>query len=352
MAIGIRDVQVYEVNDLTLNGSITAILPTTMAYGDVVLCSYFGSGSTGNHVPPSGWNTALAVTAVPDASLIAVYWKTHTVESPISTPPSVGYANAARHSVICQAYSGVNQTSPFNIAIGVATQAATTSISAPSITTTVANTLLVSGGLLDSSSAVITKPASMTLDGDVSGGSVGRGGACAYEAKAAAGSTGVRTWTGATALGMAAYLGALAPQVGVTFTGSCTSTGVLRRVISKSFAGSSTAAGAWSYIKVVERVLTASITAAGAFAKRANKAFAGSSTAAGLLIKRTIKGAFTGSVTAAGSYSKSLVRIFAGSITAYSAVAFTNLGRAAGKVGVAVLRVVKASEAYLRRRIN
>lgn len=138
----------------------------------------------------------------------------------------------------------------------------------------------------------------------------------------------------------------------ITLTGSCTASGVLTKNVTKNpFTGSITASGVLVKIKVVTKVFTGSITATGALTKSALKTLTGSITSAGVLTKQARK-TFTGSVTATGFFRKSFVRVFSGSITAHGSVVVTNIGRVFGRPGRAVMRVMKAAEAFVRLRRN
>lgn len=353
MAIVGRTATVTEVNNTGLSGTITATLPTGMAYGDVLICAYIGSGSIANHTPPAGWTAFVSPFVVPDAALIAAYWRAHTQASPITVGPSVTYNNSARHTLIVQAYSGVNTTTPIDVTPTTnVTAPYGTSLDAPSITTVTANAMIISADLVDSANTLTTKPTSMTLVADASGGGVGRGGAFAQELKTTAGATGVRTWTAASSLGMATWMTALRPANMLGVTGSVTASGAARKTTSRRLFGSITAAGAWNYLKVVERLFTATVTASGVLKKKTFKRFTASVAGAGVLHKSVRKAVFTGVVVATGVIHKAFARRFSGTVSPSGAWHYAELGRVAGRAGVAALRAVKAAEVYLRRRIN
>jgi hypothetical protein len=353
VAIVGRTATVTEVNNTGLSGTITGTLPTGMAYGDVLICAYIGSGSIANHTPPSGWTAFVSPFVVPDAALIAAYWRAHTQANPITVGPSVTYNNSARHTLIVQAYSGVNTTTPIDVTATTAVTAPyNTTLDAPSITTVTANAMIISADLVDSANTLTTKPTSMTLVADASGGGVGRGGALAQELKATAGATGVRTWTAASSLGMGAWMTALRPANMLTLTASATPTGTVRKSATKRLAGSITPVGTWRYLKVVEKLFTATVVPAGALAKRTVKRFTASADPSGALRKSVRKAVFSGSVTPAGAIHRAYARLFSGSATPSGAWSYIELGRVAGRPGVAIIKITKAAEVYLRRRFN
>ena len=351
MAIVAKDSTMNEVNEIDLSGTLSTNLPSDLAYGDIVILAYIGSGASAQFTGPSGWNVLLAPTAVPDASLMAAYYRTHTEASPITAAPTVTFTNAARHSLILQGYSGVNLANPFDVTLVSATASAVTSLAAPSVTTVTAGALLVSADLIDSSSAATTKPASMTLVKDVSGGSMGRGGAYAIEARPTAGATGTRTWTTPAALGMGVWMTALRPQTGLALSGVVTATGTLGKVAGKTFSGSSTPTGAWSYLKVVQKLFTGAVTASGTLARRTYKALAGSVATSGSLRKVSPR-LFTGTAAPSGVFRKAMPRLFTGSVAATGALAASWLGRMAGRPGRALVRVLRSADVYVRVRRN
>jgi hypothetical protein len=329
--------------------SITATLPTDRQYGDVIIAVFLSTATSGQFTGPSGW-TQVVAPQYGAAMGIGIYYFVHTEATPATAPVGT-QTTAGRMSALCQAWSGVNASTPIDMTPTTASTTAT-SITIPSVTTTVDDVLVLSAIVIDSSSATSTVPSGMTMVADASGGSVGRGGSLASVSQATAGASGSKTWTVSTSIGLVGVNWGLRPGGGAISTiGSVTAAGALAKATTKRYSGAVTAVGALSYLKVVLKVFTASVTAVGALRRTTLKAFTASMTAVGAF-RKTLARRFTGSIAAIGYERNGFVRLYKGTITAASNLHLVNLGRIAGKAGIAAVRLARTGIAYVRIRRN
>ncbi len=139
-AITFRAAASTDVNGSSLTLTIT--VPTGTVQGDVMIAGVAVLPSTATITPPAGWtlvrrqNNALSI----DNSL-AVYWKVAGASEPASYTWSFNTSTGSAGGI--QSFSGVEITNPVNVEAGSSTTAATNSFPAPSVTTTVANTMVV-----------------------------------------------------------------------------------------------------------------------------------------------------------------------------------------------------------------
>lgn len=189
---------------------ITAIVlakPAGLTTNDVLLAAVIVHG-TPTITPPTGWTLIRSDVNGTDLKQ-AVYWhlaggsEPSTYTFSFSVPVSATVAGIA-------AYSGVNTTTPIDVSAGQA-NASSSSITAPSVTTTVANTMIVGIFGLDND-ATFTPPSGMTerWDVDVQGTSDG-GSEAADVAKATAGATGTKVATASASAVSIGQLVALRP---------------------------------------------------------------------------------------------------------------------------------------------
>ena len=128
-----------------LNGqaaSITINKPTGTAKGDLLIASIAVRPQTATITAPSGW-TLVNRQNNPngDPNALAVYTKVATNSEPANYTWSFS-ANTGNAGGI-MAFSGVDNTTPVNVSGGQLTNISTTTFTAPSVTTTVTNTMIV-----------------------------------------------------------------------------------------------------------------------------------------------------------------------------------------------------------------
>jgi hypothetical protein len=183
--------------------------PSGIQAGDVLVASldlHFSTASAPAITPPTGWQLALTETA--SGGLVkATYWHVAAASEPTSYTWKFSAASAA--SGIVLAYTGVDPTTPIDASAGQA-NAKGTRITAPSVTASVAGSMLVA--LFGSStSTTFTPPTGMAERGDVavSSGTLKSSSEACDAVLAAAGATGTRTAVAAksaTAIGQLVVL--------------------------------------------------------------------------------------------------------------------------------------------------
>ena len=190
-----------------------------MQAGDLVVAVFIFSSNAASFTGPGGsWVEVLAPTSTNigtvDPRLLAIYYQFDPASGPTGTTTNA----AGRQTVICQAYGGVDTSTPIDAAAAVNADSVgdTQPLPAPSITTVTANALLLSALTHNASSQTYTEPAGMTMEASTAGAGVGRGGALAREVRATPGATGTRTFaaSGSTTVSSVAANFALRPAAG------------------------------------------------------------------------------------------------------------------------------------------
>lgn len=162
------------------------VFTSTPTSGNVMLA--FVTSNTGVAVsPPAGWTELNSGTTGQNC-----YWKKYAGEGNSFTFTCGNSAKADRSSVILVEISG-NNTSP----IDVNSSALNTNVGA-SVTTTVANTLVFSGGGDFLETDFATQPSGWTLVVLVKAGLAGHAASVAYKTFASAGATGTASWSAGT----------------------------------------------------------------------------------------------------------------------------------------------------------
>ena len=203
-----------EVDESPSTTSITGTLPTDRVTGDIVIACYsFTGDATGTLTGPSGWTQLHTPTAHAsgDYVTLASYYRFDPPSAP--TASYTGTAGAA--TVICQAYGGVDSTTPLDVASVVST-ATGTSIAATGVTIATAGARLISAHAENNRTRTAVIPSGMTQVAQYSAAGGTTGGrflAVADEVRSTTGATGTRTWANspANSNNMVAFVGALRP---------------------------------------------------------------------------------------------------------------------------------------------
>ncbi len=179
----------------TGSGTLSLTRPAGVVQGDVLVAQVTARTGGSTMSAPAGWTLVRNDSAGIQVQS-AVFVRAATGSEPTSY--AFGTSSGARMAGGMSAYSGVSTTAPVEVH-GAATGSGT-SMSAPSVTTASANTLLLALWTSRQQAASST-PASMTQRWNVlSGGCAGSVGATAADASfAGPGATGVRTATAASA---------------------------------------------------------------------------------------------------------------------------------------------------------
>jgi hypothetical protein len=224
--------------------SLTLTPPATTQAGDVMVAQVANRDGASTLTPPAGWTLVSRTSATTVTS--AIYWKVATASESAVTW-TLASANVQMVGGIA-AYSGVNTTSPVHTS-GFATGQGTTA-TAPSVTTTVANTMLVH--TIIKRQEALAAPAGTTARWSLTSGT-GSGMAGATAADVLFAGTGASTARSSSSgsnfiTEWVAYTVALRPALGppsasLTWTASSSSTAtgyVLERVVSGAVQASKT----------------------------------------------------------------------------------------------------------------
>jgi uncharacterized membrane protein len=192
--------------------SLTLTYPAGRQVDDVLVVQVAARGNQ-TFTPPAGW-TLINRTYDGSALTQAVYWRRVTAATPASE--NWGISPSARAAAAVVAYRGVDPVAPVNVH-SVRSNASSTSVTANSVSPTVAGTQLVGLFALANGNAGFAPPAGMTEHADENtGGGPNNGIAIELADEAYAGgiaATGNRVATASTAAVSVAHLVALQPNV-------------------------------------------------------------------------------------------------------------------------------------------
>lgn len=232
MTIGSRTSTVNESSSAT---SISGTLPTDRQAGDLAVVLFAIPGTAAQFTGPGGsWVQLAAPTDNGSGETLAAYYQF----TPGSAPSASTAAAAGRCTAIVQSYSGVDTTTPVDVAAQITTGSA--ALTATGVTVATAGARLISGACIDTSSRPFVTPSGMTIVKQYGAASTGRALALADETRASAGASGTRSWdvTPTAALNAAAFVSALRPAA-VTFTATAASTTTASGALTNTMGGSS-----------------------------------------------------------------------------------------------------------------
>jgi len=174
------------------SSSITMAKPTAVVSGDVMVAAIWikgGSTEIGTITPPPGW-TLVRNENYYNLDALVTYYKVATSSEPAGYTWSFSTSPGLLGGIV--AYSGVNQTTPVDRSAGDQSFYGSTSVPAPSVTTTVANTRMISFfAYYDPGSFM--PPAGMTERFDISNSVSFMSFSADDESRPSAGPTGTRT---------------------------------------------------------------------------------------------------------------------------------------------------------------
>lgn len=180
------------------SGITTLVLATPVGTvaGDVMVAAVAIRPDTATITPPAGWTLLRRVdNSNSNANSLAVYQRTAAASEPASH--SFTFSSSTGSAGGIQAFGGVDAATPIDAHDGQTTASGLTH-AAPSITTSVSNTMLVTFHTF-SSSATWTPPGGMTEAFDVSSDPAPAGGGISlegtYDRQSSPGATGARTAT-------------------------------------------------------------------------------------------------------------------------------------------------------------
>lgn len=193
------------VNPLVITKPVS---PAPVQSGDVMIAHIVARNIGTVVTPPAGWNLVRFHNT--GASIVSgVYYKVATASEPASYSFAFEALKHATGGIV--AYYGVNTSSPINANNGLVNTSLTVNLTAPSVTTTVANTkLLFFGGT--TASTTVNPPSSMSEIWDIRGGSTPVTAEFSDQTLVATGATGSRVGTLFAANTSVGILVALTPQ--------------------------------------------------------------------------------------------------------------------------------------------
>ena len=190
------------------SGGLTISAPADVQAGDVLVAQIAQRASGSTVTPPAGWTQVLNNSS--GASLQSTIF-VHVAGSSEPTSYTFSSTSSAKSAGGIVAYSGVDTNNPVNASAGAT--GASASMTAPSVTTTISTTMLVS--FWSARQESFTTPGSMTQRWNYSAGSGANSSmsvGAADEAVAAAGATGTRTASKSGSLDWTAQSIALKPK--------------------------------------------------------------------------------------------------------------------------------------------
>jgi PKD repeat protein len=226
MAVAFRAAGAFASNS---SGNPVISYPAGVAAGDLLIIQYMVGNSSTVATTPSGWTLLLGPTATSDGSQPARAYAYYRVAGG-SEPSSVTFAHtgsSGQAGGIMSAYTGADPATPINVSTTAGTETSGTTQTAPSVTTTVANTRLLHMYWITGNTTV-TQNAADTERYDTTWAAVFETLEVADKAQAATGATGTSGATYATSVtgGLAATI-AVAPISAVAptadFSGTPTS---------------------------------------------------------------------------------------------------------------------------------
>lgn len=193
--------------------SITVTAPSGVADGDLLVVFIGINSSISISAAPSGWTLQESRSNGAVGLAVSVYTKIASSEGASWTWTASASANYAAHAL---RVTGHDASTFYNIDGSQANTSASTSVTAPTITTTEDDCLLLYCGYIKAATT-FTAPSGMTEVLDGQSGSSNRTMETASETFATAGATGTRAATAGTSDVSIAVLLALAPSTAVAF---------------------------------------------------------------------------------------------------------------------------------------
>ncbi len=143
----------------TTGATLTITKPSGTATNDVLIASIAVAPSSATIAPPSGWTLVRRTdNAGPSSNSLAVYYKVALAGEPASYAWGIGGASFAVGGV--QGFTGIDTTNPIHIENGQATASSLTHAT-PSISTTLANAMVVASHAFIGSASGQRKPCNL-----------------------------------------------------------------------------------------------------------------------------------------------------------------------------------------------
>lgn len=187
----------YGVQFVINGGSLVIPVPAGTIAGDVMIATLATRPSGSSFSAPSGWTSFADTTQTNDVTArMTSYWRVATASEPSSY--TWGFSGSVSSGAVgtIASFSGVDNVTPINV-FGTTATGSSLSHAAPSVTTTAANTMLVTSHMFTSVTSDWSVPAGMTEMADIASearpSTLGLSMSEDYQTIAAAGATGART---------------------------------------------------------------------------------------------------------------------------------------------------------------
>lgn len=205
------------------NSTLTINLPAGTIGGDVMIAAVTVRPYNVSITAPVGWTRIRLTTQTSgNTSEQATYWKAAGASEPASYSWTFSTSPAAGAAGGISTFYNINNSNPINVESGHATASSTTHAT-PSVTTTVANTMVVTTHSIASSDSW-TPPAGMTECVDISSNAVGYTAGVSvemnYVTQPLAGATGTKTATASNSDYGVAQIVALNSSATISYAGS------------------------------------------------------------------------------------------------------------------------------------
>ena len=153
-------------------GTLDLPAPGGVSIGDLLIAQIaYNANGAATITPPAGWNVIDVVSHPTKGIMQGLYWREATGSEPSQYSFTLSSGGSDTASGAIGAYSGVDMANPID-AFGGQTNGTSTSVVAPSITTTVADATLI-GFFAVRDDGAITPPGGMTERWDVASGTGG-----------------------------------------------------------------------------------------------------------------------------------------------------------------------------------
>lgn len=197
------------------SATFSAPVPATINTGDLILFQYVTNSTVADTITPPASVTELPLigSSVVGGNGYAWFWHLVTAAEAATPPATWDFAlsTARTGNIMTTRVTGHNLVTTFDTAVGKVAAAAS-AYAVSSLTTTVANTLLIGGANLQSATnQSCAADGSWTQDDTTCGLTLGRGQIAVHQAGGAAGVKGGWTWTQTAALAGEAFVIAVRP---------------------------------------------------------------------------------------------------------------------------------------------
>jgi PKD repeat protein len=189
--------------------SVRVDKPAGLASGDVVIAQLTVDDAPSISAAPAGWTPVITPLAVNSSARVFAYY--YVVTDPAAEPASWTWtlSGAEKWNAVATAFQGVDPATPFDsVASTRVNTSVLSSVTVPSLTTTMAGAVLVGGVGVNSGTNSVTQPSGWTEAAEAGGGQVAE---LAHQLRPTAGATGTASWTLSPSYAAGGWMRALRP---------------------------------------------------------------------------------------------------------------------------------------------